>query len=171
MWLDFCIKRGHVASCLFPWGCVFCDYTEHCNLSDSTMLNIQTVSALSVFICRHTYKGEDSVVLYFCCFEAARYCGDECQRHVYKQVFLSWKGKRGPFCTFSFLQILFPVLCFPFPIKLPIFQFISVTIRQTLSLSSLYSLTFQYFPCIILPLSLLPPGPGLKYMFWSLLSS
>lgn len=49
-----------------------------------SQLKIQTVSALSIFGCRH--KGEGSVVFYFYCFKAARYCGQE---HVYKQVLLS----------------------------------------------------------------------------------
>lgn len=74
-------------------------------------------------------------------------------KNVYKQVFLSWKGKRGPFCTLSFLQILCPVLSFPFPIKLPIFQFIIVTIRNTLSFSSCpYISVFPLYYTSSLPL-------------------
>lgn len=73
---------------------MFCDYTEHCNLSGSTMLKMQTVSALP--ICRHTYMGEDSVVFYFYCFEAARCYGDECQRMFINKYFSLGKEREVP---------------------------------------------------------------------------
>lgn len=149
MRLDFCIPKGRVH---FHED-VSLATTECCNLSDSAVKNTDSVCNVSNYMC--TYEREDSAVLYFCCFEAERYCGDERQRHVYKQVFLSWKRKRGPFYTFSFLQILFPVLSFPFP---TIFQFISVTykevIRQTVSL---FSYILLHFLSATL-LSLLPPS-------------
>lgn len=69
-------------------------------------------------------------------------------KDMFIKKYSSQKWKRGPSCSFSFFQVVFPVLSYVFPVKIPIFQFISVKDRHFFSL---HSFTFLYFLTVILP--------------------
>lgn len=154
MWLDFCFPKGCLASYVYFHEDVSLATTECCNLSGSATLKTQTVSVLSLIICILTKEKTQLSCISVVLRQKDTVVTSAKVMFINKYFFLG--REREVSFTLTFLQILFPVLSFPFPTKLSIFQFISMTyeevIRQTLSLFSLHSVTFPLYITSSFPL-------------------